>query len=400
MTVPRLRGTVTAAAPDQVATELLVLVASLGTTTAMWDGVVAQLGPLAPRLRILRVDVPGHGVSPATTEPFTIAELAAATLRLVDEVGGGRFHLAGHSLGGAVALELAVTSDRVLDLAMFCSGARIGTPEGWAERAGQARGSGTASLVTASAGRWFSPGYLDAHPDGPASRLLGELVDIDDESYALCTAALAEFDRTASLSAVGVPALIVAGEHDAVTSPESMRELAAALPQGRFAMIEGTSHLAVAEDPAATARLLAEFIAGSEVHAEDATHRGRRVRRAVLGDAHVDAAIARTTPETAAFQDFITRYAWGEIWSRPGLSRRDRSIATLASLVTGAHEHELRMHVRAALRNSLSRDEIAEVIMHTALYAGLPPANGGLAIAREVFAEVDAEVDAEGEADG
>ena len=114
------------------------------------------------------------------------------------------------------------------------------------------------------------------------------------------------------------------------------------------------------------------------------------MRRAVLGDAHVDAAIAATTPQTAAFQDFITRYAWGEVWSRPGLTRRERSIATLASLVTGGHEAELRMHVRAALRNGLTRDEIAEVLLHTALYAGLPASNEALAIMRDVFAEQDA----------
>jgi 3-oxoadipate enol-lactonase/4-carboxymuconolactone decarboxylase len=111
------------------------------------------------------------------------------------------------------------------------------------------------------------------------------------------------------------------------------------------------------------------------------------VRRAVLGDAHVDRATAAITPETADFQDFITRYAWGEVWARPQLTRPERSIATLASLVTGGHENELRMHVRAALRNGLTRAQIAEVIQHTALYAGLPAANGALAIMREVFME-------------
>jgi 3-oxoadipate enol-lactonase/4-carboxymuconolactone decarboxylase len=107
----------------------------------------------------------------------------------------------------------------------------------------------------------------------------------------------------------------------------------------------------------------------------------------VLGDAHVDRATAAITPETADFQDFITRYAWGEVWARPQLTRPERSIATLASLVTGGHENELRMHVRAALRNGLTRAQIAEVIQHTALYAGLPAANGALAIMREVFME-------------
>jgi len=121
-----------------------------------------------------------------------------------------------------------------------------------------------------------------------------------------------------------------------------------------------------------------------------ARDRGMRVRRAVLGDAHVDRAIATTTPETAAFQDFATRYAWGDIWARPGLTRRERSIATLASLTTGGHENEIAMHVRAARRNGLTRDEIAEVLLHTALYAGLPASNEALAIMRDVFAEQDA----------
>lgn len=114
------------------------------------------------------------------------------------------------------------------------------------------------------------------------------------------------------------------------------------------------------------------------------------VRREVLGDAHVDRAVAGTTSETAAFQDFLTRTAWGDVWARPDLTRRERSIATLASLTTGGHENEIAMHVRAALRNGLSRDEIAEVLLHTALYAGLPAANSAFAIMRDVFAQADA----------
>jgi 3-oxoadipate enol-lactonase/4-carboxymuconolactone decarboxylase len=118
-----------------------------------------------------------------------------------------------------------------------------------------------------------------------------------------------------------------------------------------------------------------------------------RVRREVLGDAHVNAANARITPETADFQDFLTRYAWGEIWARPGLGRRDRSLVTLSSLITGGHEAEIAMHVRAALTNGLDRSEISEAIMHTALYAGLPAANSAFAIARDVFASIDAAAD-------
>ena len=114
---------------------------------------------------------------------------------------------------------------------------------------------------------------------------------------------------------------------------------------------------------------------------------GMAVRREVLGDEHVDRAVAATTPLTAPFQDFITRYAWGEIWSRPGLSRAERSMITLTALVVLRQEEELAMHLRAALRNGLTPDQIGEVLLHTAVYAGVPAANRAFAIARQVLAE-------------
>ncbi len=120
----------------------------------------------------------------------------------------------------------------------------------------------------------------------------------------------------------------------------------------------------------------------------DGNHaRGMEVRRAVLGDAHVDRAIERTTPFTEDFQDFITRYAWGEIWSRPGLDRRARSIVTLTALIASGREHELEMHVRAALVNGLTADEIGEVLLQCAVYCGVPAANGAFAIAQRVIDE-------------
>jgi 4-carboxymuconolactone decarboxylase len=111
------------------------------------------------------------------------------------------------------------------------------------------------------------------------------------------------------------------------------------------------------------------------------------VRREVLSDAHVDRANANANEFTADFQDLITRYAWGEIWSRPGLARRDRSIAVLSSLIALRHWEEFALHVRAALRNGLSREEIAEVILQSAVYAGVPSANHAFAIARDVLAD-------------
>ncbi len=113
---------------------------------------------------------------------------------------------------------------------------------------------------------------------------------------------------------------------------------------------------------------------------------GITVRRAVLGDDHVDRAVAGTTPFTAPFQDLITRYAWGEIWSRPGLSRAERSMITLTALAVLRQEQELAMHVRAALRNGLSPEQIQEVLLQVAVYAGVPAANRAFAVAQGVLA--------------
>jgi len=116
---------------------------------------------------------------------------------------------------------------------------------------------------------------------------------------------------------------------------------------------------------------------------------GMTVRREVLGDAHVDRAVAGTTAVTADFQDFITRYAWGEVWSRPGLSRAERSMVTLTALVVLRQDEELAMHLRAALRNGVTPAQISEVLLHTAVYAGVPAANRAFAVATRVLAEED-----------
>jgi 4-carboxymuconolactone decarboxylase len=119
----------------------------------------------------------------------------------------------------------------------------------------------------------------------------------------------------------------------------------------------------------------------------DRYEEGMRIRREVLGDDHVDRAIEHTTPDTEAFQDLITRYAWGEIWARPALDRRTRSAITLMALVALGREHELAMHIRGGLRNGLTRDEIGEVLLQSAIYCGVPAANRAFAIFEDVMAD-------------
>lgn len=123
---------------------------------------------------------------------------------------------------------------------------------------------------------------------------------------------------------------------------------------------------------------------------EERYQQGMRVRRAVLGNAHVDRTVENLTPLNEEFQDFITRYAWGDIWSRPGLERHTRSMITIAMLIALNREAELKMHLNAAFNNGVTREELKELIMHSALYCGLPAANATLHLAQQVFAERDA----------
>ena len=208
---------------------------SLGTTTRCGMVSSQQLrAARAPRTCVSCAST-SPGTAPRLRRPraFTVADLADAVLAVVDEAGGGAFHVAGASLGGVVALELAVAHPvRVRSLVMSCSGARIGTPGGWAERAASVRASGTASLVTASAARWFAPGFLDRVGGDHGGRTLTTLVDIDDESYALCADALGTFDRAADLRTLAVPMLAISGEHDTVTTPPRCRTWQTMSPAG------------------------------------------------------------------------------------------------------------------------------------------------------------------------
>jgi 3-oxoadipate enol-lactonase/4-carboxymuconolactone decarboxylase len=360
----------------------LLLGPSLGTSLAVWD---PQVPALSRAHRVVRWDLPGHGGSPAALLPggSTIADLGRLVLDLADSLGIDRFAYAGISLGGAVGCWLAVhRPDRVASLALVCSSARFGEPEGWRERAALVRAEGTGPLAGTASARWFTPGFT-------AGPLLEDLRAADPEGYAACCDALAGYDLRDSLGRITAPTLVIAGRDDPATPPAHARELADGIPGASLVEVAGAAHLAGVERPQpVTSALLGHLAAaGSDDGSRHAA--GMAVRRAVLGDAHVDRAVARTSAFTAPFQDFITRYAWGEIWTRPGLDRRTRSCITLTALVARGHHDELAMHVRAALRNGLTPEEIGEVLLQAAVYCGVPAANSAFAVADRVLREED-----------
>lgn len=374
--------------PDQ---PLLVLGPSLGTSAMTLWSAAAQ--DLTADFHVIAWDLPGHGTN--AHEPdrrLTIAGLARDVLELVDDVRGegvdGSFHYAGDSVGGAVGLQLLLDApDRVTSATLLCTGARIGTADSWRERAEAVRDAGTSSMVAGSTERWFGPGFLEREPNR-GSALLHALTEVDDAGYAAVCDALADFDVRSRLAEVVTPTLVVSGEVDVATPPEVGGEITGRVTGSRLEVLPGVAHLAPAEAPEAVSRLIRE-------HARRAVEQGRTrtevreagmsVRREVLGDAHVDRATAGITDLTRDFQELITEYAWGSIWTRPGLDRRSRSMITLTALIARGHHEELAMHVRAARRNGLTVDEIKELILQSAIYCGVPDANTAFRIAGEAL---------------
>jgi 3-oxoadipate enol-lactonase / 4-carboxymuconolactone decarboxylase len=379
MTAPRLVGTDFGGPPHA---PLLLLGPSVGTSvTALWGAAAERLSAL---VRVVGWDLPGHGHSPAG--PFRMPELAAGVLALANEIApGAAFHYAGDSIGGAVGLQLLLDApERLLSAALLCTGAVIGRPEDWASRAATVRTSGTDAVVELATQRWFGTAFIDRQPDVVAA-LVDALRNTDDESYAQACEALAEFDVTDRLGEITTPVLAIAGAEDIPTPPDGLARIASGVKDGRLVVLDGVGHLAPAEAADRVAELIASHLR------PDVYTAGMAVRREVLGDAHVDRAIENTTEFTADFQDFITRYAWGTIWTRPGLGRRSRSLITLTALIARGHHEELAMHVRAARRNGLTNDEIEEVILQTAIYCGVPDANTAFRIASGVLADYDAQ---------
>ncbi|MFG2039858.1 alpha/beta fold hydrolase [Dactylosporangium sp. NPDC048998] len=247
-----LAATRLSGSPDSEA--LLVVGPSLGTSvTALWG----RCASLLEGLEVLGWDLPGHGRSPAAATPFSVAALAAAVRELATAAASGReTWYAGVSLGGAVGWELALDPGPFAAVAALASAPKIGEPGAWRDRAGLVRRAGTPVMVASSVQRWFAPGFTDRYPDD-AGALLMSLSDADAGSYAFACEALAAFDVRDGVTGAKVPVLAAAGEHDAVLPPELVR---AAAPTTAFAVVRGCGHLPPAEDPAAVATLLTDFL--------------------------------------------------------------------------------------------------------------------------------------------
>ncbi|MEV0124528.1 4-carboxymuconolactone decarboxylase [Streptomyces sp. NPDC050703] len=400
---------------------VLILGASLGTTWHMWD---RQVPELTRQWRVFRFDMPGHGGAPAYPCP-SVGELAERLLATLDELGVRRFGYAGCAFGGAIGAELALRHpERVASLALIAASPRFGTADEFRQRGVIVRSNGLDPIARSAPERWFTPGFAAAQP-AITDWAVQMVRTTDPGCYIAACEALAAFDIRAELGRIGVPTLVLVGSEDQVTGQGEARTLVAGIPDARLAVVPGASHLAPVEQPAAVTDLLVRHFSSAwqdtqtaiiappvkpviappaaaplaaiapaeQPEAVPGTGRpdpydaGIKVRREVLGDAHVDGVLAAADDFSGDFQELITRYAWGEVWNRPGLDRRSRSCVTLTALVAGGHLEELAFHTRAALRNGLTPAEIKEVLLQAAVYCGVPAANSAFRVAQAVIRE-------------
>jgi len=365
---------------------VLMLAHSLGLDAGMWD---AQAAACQRHLRVLRYDLRGHGASSVTPGDYTIEQLARDALALAAALGIQRFAFCGLSIGGMIGQWLGVHAGAQLTHLVIANSSPRPDAAAIEARRTTALEQGMPAVEPAAMGRFFSPPFLAAN--GPAVTWARRvLLGTDPSGYAGCCAAIRETDMRGDLSRISARTLVICGDGDVSMPWAGHSQILAETIPGAAAVRLPAAHISNLEAPRTFTAALQRFLlppAGDPLAAGDA------VRRSMLGDAHVDRAVAATTPFTAAFQELITRYAWGVVWTRPGLDPETRRLLVLAMMASTGRWEEFRLHVRSGLAQGLEACDLEEVLLQVAIYAGVPAANTAFHIAAE---EVDERAGAAG----
>ncbi len=356
---------------------VVLLSHSLGLDHGMWD---AQVEGLAPHFRVLRFDTRGHGASSVAPGDYTIEQLGHDVLALVDALGIQHFAYCGLSLGGMVGQWLAVhAADRLTHLVLANTTARVSDPSAMEARRRTVLASGMAAIADTVLARFFTSASLEQNPPRVASARR-TLLATSPVGYAGCCAAVRDMDQRADLCRIATPTLIIAGDLD-VSMPwaDHGALLSVSIPHSTVVTLDA-AHVSNLERPSGFLAALFGFLLPRPA---DSLSSGTAARRVALGDAHVDRSIASGTDFTRDFQELITRFAWGTIWTRPGLDYRTRRLLVLAITASMGRWEEFRLHLGAGLERELEWPDIEEVLLQTAVYAGVPAANTGFQIATE-----------------
>ncbi len=355
---------------------LVVLSHSLGLEHGLWDALAAQL---QPSMRVLRYDTRGHGASESTQGDYTVEQLARDALALLDALGVRTFAWCGLSLGGMIGQWLgAHEPDRLTRLVLANTSPRVDAAV-FEERRATVLARGIAPVIDTVMVRCFSPRML-ASGDPAVDWTRRTTLAVNATGYAGCCAAIRDHDGRTLLNRIAVPTLVISGDGDVSMPPAQHGQvLADAIPGARSVRLDA-GHLSNLERPRAFNAAVAGWIVPAPA---DTAAAGMAIRRAVLGDAHVDRAVASLTDFTREFQSLITTFAWGTIWTRPGIDAATRRLLVLAMTASMGRWEEFRLHVRTGLAAELDPADLKEVLLQVAVYAGVPAANTAFQIAAE-----------------
>ena len=370
----------------------LLLLNSIGTDLNLWDRAVPHL---TPQFRVLRMDARGHGASEATGDDYSMALLARDAATVLDAAGVDQAVVCGVSLGGMIAMQLALDAPhRIAGLVLACTSAAM-DPDAWETRRRTVVDKGMAAIADLALQRFFSDSYRRTHP-AEVGTVRDVLLALEPRGYAGCCSAIRDMDLMGRLEKIAAPTLVIGGQRDISTPFKEHGAVVADAIAGAAVTMMDTAHLPYVEAPLDFAALVRDaFVAKPKAQtpteaAEVLYQRGLGVRRGVLGDAWVDRSLARRTGLNTDFQALITRYAWNEIWSRPGLDHRTRRLLVLAITAALGRWEEFRLHVRAGMeQDGFTIGELRETLMQTAIYAGVPAANTAFSEAQEVLTELE-----------
>jgi len=345
----------------------------------MW---APQATDLINDFQVLGYDTRGHGASDVPPGDYTVEQLGRDVLDLADALHIREFSFCGLSMGGAVGQWLAINApERLKALVLANTAPRFGTPEIWEQRIRAVREGGMKAIVDMAIERFFAP-EMREQGDPQVQSIRAVLLGADPQGYLRCCAALRDMDYRPLLGKIKVPTLVIGGDRDPSTPWTENGEVLAKGIAGARSLVLPAAHLSNLARPHSFTTTLIEFVQPKSPYA-DPLPAGMGTRRHVLGDDHVNRAVAATTDFTREFQSLITRYVWGTIWTRPGLDRRTRRLLALGLMTALGRWEEFRLHVRAGLERGLEPCDLKEVLLQAAVYAGVPAANTAFAIAQE-----------------